>query len=143
MLNLFNSLYTCLLPPSPPPLFSPLPSPSYSVLSLPLPFPTSGWVLSSFFYGYILTQLPGGFIATRLSGKHVFGLGVLLTALLTLLTPIAAVTDIRLLIALRVLEGICEVQFSAISVSVHGIVYSWYVCNVQFCYFPLCINAYI
>ena len=120
------ALYLSSLPSPPPPplLFS---------LFLPLPFPSSGWVLSSFFYGYILTQIPGGFIATRLSGKHVFGLGVLLTALLTLLTPIAAVTDIRLLIALRVLEGICEVQFSAISVCVHGIVYSWCVCNVQFC----------
>ena len=70
-----------------------------------------GWVLSSFFYGYILTQIPGGFLATRFSGKHVFGLGVVLTSVLTLLTPVAATTNIWLLVALRVLEGICEVRW--------------------------------
>ena len=70
----------------------------------------TGWVLSSFFYGFLLTQIPGGFIATRFSGKHVFGLGVVLTSALTLLTPVAATTSIWLLVALRVLEGICEVR---------------------------------
>ena len=89
-------------------------------------------MLSSFFYGYIITQLPGGFIATRLSGKHVFGLGVLLTALLTLLTPIAAVTDIRLLIALRVVEGFCEVWLSACvythNFGLHVLLHMWFEC---------------
>ena len=50
-------------------------------------------------------------MATRFSGKHVFGLGVVLTSALTLLTPVAATTSIWLLVALRVLEGICEVQW--------------------------------
>ena len=58
--------------------------------------------------------MPGGFIATRFSGKHVFGLGVVLTSALTLLTPVAATTSIWLLVALRVLEGICEVRWGAI-----------------------------
>ena len=39
-----------------------------------------------------------------------FGLGVLITAILTTLTPFAADTSIWLLVALRVLEGLSEVR---------------------------------
>jgi len=35
--------------------------------------PEKGFVLSSFFIGYMLGQLPGGWIATRYGGKWVFG----------------------------------------------------------------------
>ena len=68
-----------------------------------------GIVLSSFFYGYIITQLPGGFLALKCGGKNLFGLGILSTAVLTLLTPVAARASVGLLVALRVLIGLCEV----------------------------------
>jgi len=67
-----------------------------------------GIILSSFFVGYILTQLPGGWFATRYGGKWIYGIGVLFTAVLTLLTPIAAQIHIGLLITVRILEGIAE-----------------------------------
>jgi len=67
-----------------------------------------GLVLGSFFYGYIVTQLPGGFLAGKYGGKWLFGGGVLCTSILTLLTPVAARADYKLLIALRVLEGFGE-----------------------------------
>ncbi|KAL6078088.1 Solute carrier family 17 member 5, variant 2 [Balamuthia mandrillaris] len=67
-----------------------------------------GFVLSSFFIGYILTQIPGGWFASRFGGKWVYGIGILCTALLTLLTPIAAKLHIGFVIALRVAEGIGE-----------------------------------
>ena len=51
---------------------------------------------------------PGGLIATKYGAKYVFGIGVLGTALLTLLTPLAA-PHTPLLIALRVLMGVFEV----------------------------------
>jgi MFS family permease len=51
---------------------------------------TTGTILGSFFYGYILSQVLGGYIATRIGGKHVFGVGVLMTSILTILTPFAA-----------------------------------------------------
>ena len=38
-----------------------------------------------------------------------FGVGVLITAILTTLTPFAADTSVWLLVALRVLEGLSEV----------------------------------
>jgi len=67
-----------------------------------------GIVLSSFFYGYIITQIPGGYLAAYFGGKALYGGGILLTALLTLLTPVAARTHFNLLIAVRVMEGFFE-----------------------------------
>ena len=49
-----------------------------------------GFVLSSFFIGYVFGQIPGGYLATMYGGKWVFGIGVLSTAILTLLLPWAA-----------------------------------------------------
>ena len=51
---------------------------------------TQGWVLSSFFYGYIITQIPGGHLSGRFGGKRVMLVGMLVYALVTLLTPVAA-----------------------------------------------------
>ena len=63
-------------------------------------------ILSSFFYGYILTQFPGGRLAEFYGGKWFFGFGVLFTSILTYLTPFAAKSDYKLLIAVRILEGL-------------------------------------
>ena len=69
-----------------------------------------GWVLSSFFYGYIITQLPGGWLATKFGGKYVFGVGVLVTSLLTLITPQMAYLNVWALVACRVVIGAFEVS---------------------------------
>eukprot|EP01059_Diplonema_ambulator_P008769 TRINITY_DN18516_c0_g1_i1.p1 TRINITY_DN18516_c0_g1~~TRINITY_DN18516_c0_g1_i1.p1 ORF type:complete len:432 (+),score=67.27 TRINITY_DN18516_c0_g1_i1:42-1298(+) len=67
-----------------------------------------GWILSSFAYGYITTQV----VAGPLSEKHGPG-RVLVAALggwctLTVLTPIFAAQGLSLLLTARVLMGICE-----------------------------------
>lgn len=67
-----------------------------------------GLVLSSFFYGYITTQFIGGYVASKIGGNLVFGVGIGMTALLTLLTPIAAKTNVYVLIAIRIIEGVFE-----------------------------------
>ncbi|KAK5646078.1 hypothetical protein RI129_004542 [Pyrocoelia pectoralis] len=67
-----------------------------------------GFVLSSFFYGYILTQLVGGWMASKWGGKQIFGYGVAVTAALTIITPFVAKQSLYLLIAVRVIEGIFE-----------------------------------
>ncbi|KAG5898933.1 hypothetical protein JTB14_007968 [Gonioctena quinquepunctata] len=67
-----------------------------------------GYVLSSFFYGYITTQLAGGYLATRIGGKRVFGAGIAVTALLTLVTPWVARTNFYFLIVVRIIEGVFE-----------------------------------
>jgi len=61
--------------------------------------------LSSFFYGYILTQIPGGWVATKFGGKYVYGVGVLVTSLLTLITPPMAYLNLWALVACRVAMG--------------------------------------
>lgn len=76
---------------------------------------TQGWILGSFFYGYILTQVPGGYLAGRFGPKWLLGFGVLGTVVFSLLTPIAADLGASYLIAIRVLEGIGEgVTFPAL-----------------------------
>ncbi|XP_057337774.1 vesicular glutamate transporter 2.1-like [Microplitis mediator] len=67
-----------------------------------------GLVLSSFFYGYISTQLLGGWLSARIGGKRVFGIGIAVTALLTLITPPLTRHSVYVLIALRIIEGIFE-----------------------------------
>ena len=69
-----------------------------------------GLLLSSFFYGYIVTKIPGGWLATRLGGNRVFGAGIAATAFFTLLTPPLTYISVYLLLAVRVLEGIFEVS---------------------------------
>lgn len=66
--------------------------------------------MGSFYYGYVIAQIPAGILAQKYGGKHVFGIGMLMTALLTLLTPFAARAGPMYLIAFRVLEGIGEVS---------------------------------
>lgn len=67
-----------------------------------------GLILSSFFYGYITTQLIGGVIAAKIGGNRIFGIGIGMTAILTLLTPLAAKSHLYVLLAVRVIEGVFE-----------------------------------
>jgi ACS family sodium-dependent inorganic phosphate cotransporter len=67
-----------------------------------------GRVLSSFFLGYLLTQVAGGWLADRYGGKIVLGAGVLFWSFFTLITPAAAAGGMIALLVTRVLMGIGE-----------------------------------
>ncbi|CAG9817211.1 unnamed protein product [Phaedon cochleariae] len=67
-----------------------------------------GYVLSSFFYGYVVTPLVGGFAATKFGGRTVFGIGIGVTAFLTIITPFAVKSSVYLFIVVRILEGLFE-----------------------------------
>ena len=69
---------------------------------------TQGTVMSSFFIGYLILQIPAGFLADRFGGKWVLGVGVLLWSLFTLLTPSAASLGLTALLICRVLMGMSE-----------------------------------
>ncbi|XP_029894099.1 sodium-dependent phosphate transport protein 3-like isoform X1 [Aquila chrysaetos chrysaetos] len=69
---------------------------------------TQGIVLSSFFYGYGLTQALGGYCSGLLGGKPVLGSGLLLSSVLTLLVPQAAELGVSFLIGLQALLGLAE-----------------------------------
>ena len=51
-----------------------------------------GLVQSSFFYGYLLSQLPSGYASSRFGGKNVLSVGVGLWSLSTAIIPVAAST---------------------------------------------------
>jgi hypothetical protein len=68
----------------------------------------NGLVLSSFFSGYLLTQVLGGWAAARFSGHVVLGLAVLSYSAATLLTPLAAASSFYSLIACRIVLGMGE-----------------------------------
>jgi len=65
-------------------------------------------VLSCFSWGYLTTQIIGGRLAEMFGFKTTYGLGLFIPALLMLLHPVAARTDAKLFITLRVLVGVFE-----------------------------------
>jgi ACS family sodium-dependent inorganic phosphate cotransporter-like MFS transporter 5 len=67
-------------------------------------------ILGSFFWGYLLTQIPGGWLATKVGGKRVLGYSMLGATIATFLTPFAAQTHYIMLIVLRVIVGITSVS---------------------------------
>jgi len=69
---------------------------------------TIGYVDSSFFWGYIVTQLPGGFLASRFPANRLFGTAIFLSSCLNLLVPAATLLDPKAVIVVRVFQGLVE-----------------------------------
>lgn len=69
---------------------------------------TQGIVMSSFYIGYLVTMIFGGWLADRFGGKKVLAGGVLLWSFFTLVTPPAASIGLLLLLAVRVGMGMGE-----------------------------------
>lgn len=67
-----------------------------------------GLVLSSFFAGYMVTQVLGGWLAQKWGGKAVLGFGVVWWSAFTILTPLSAMTSFPVLIATRIAMGLGE-----------------------------------
>ncbi|XP_074644340.1 vesicular glutamate transporter 2-like [Tubulanus polymorphus] len=80
-----------------------------------------GFVLSSFFYGYVITQIPGGYLAHRFGGKIVFGTGVAVSGVLSLLAPLCA-ANMYLFIANRFIQGFF---LGVCTPSIYGIMRHW------------------
>ncbi|EFN59932.1 hypothetical protein CHLNCDRAFT_18155 [Chlorella variabilis] len=67
-----------------------------------------GSVSSAFFAGYMVTNLCGGFLATRYSAKGVLAIGVVLWSLFTIATPSAAAGNLGELMLARAVMGVGE-----------------------------------
>ncbi|KAL6426666.1 hypothetical protein ACFW04_009210 [Cataglyphis niger] len=65
-----------------------------------------GFILSSYFWGYTVSMLPGGRLAELWSAKWVMNGSVLLNVVASILSPIAARIHYSLFIAMRFLQGI-------------------------------------
>lgn len=86
------------------------------------PESTRGLILSSFFWGYVITQVPAGLLAQRFGPKVLLLSTAIICSVLTLLTPLAASIDWKVLCALRVLQGLSQ---GFIFPSVHTSLAKW------------------
>ncbi|CAL1547223.1 unnamed protein product [Lymnaea stagnalis] len=66
---------------------------------------TRSELLSMYFYGYIFTQIPSGWLASRYGGKRVWGFFMLICSLCTLLTPVSARIHVHMAYAVRFILG--------------------------------------
>lgn len=83
---------------------------------------TQATLLGAFFYGYTATNFLGGRAAEYFGGRLMFGLGVVVPSILTLLSPLCIYTSANLFIALRVLEGMTQ---GVVFPSVHLMIAAW------------------
>ncbi|KAF7480425.1 Hypothetical predicted protein [Marmota monax] len=83
---------------------------------------TVGLIHGSFFWGYIVTQIPGGFICQKFAANRVFGFAIVATSTLNMLIPSAARVHYGCVIFVRILQGLVEgVTYPAC----HGIWSKW------------------
>jgi len=82
---------------------------------------TIGIVDSSFFWGYIVTQIPGGFLAAKFSPTKLFGAAIFSSSCLNMLIPLAK-QKYEFIEVVRVLQGLVE---GATYPSCHGIWRGW------------------
>lgn len=68
---------------------------------------------SSFFWGYLITQIPGGFLASVFPANRIFGAAICTSAVLNMVVPGAMSLDnVTVLLLLRVLQGLVEVRMA-------------------------------
>lgn len=77
---------------------------------------------SSFFWGYLLTQIPGGFLASMFPASRIFGTAIATSAFLNLLLPGAIMLHPMAVVILRVFQGLVE---GVIYPACHGIWRFW------------------
>lgn len=69
-----------------------------------------GYVLSSFFYGYVITQIPFGILSKKYGAKYFLGVGMLINSVFGFLVPLSANFGIVSLITIRFIQGLGEVS---------------------------------
>lgn len=67
-----------------------------------------GLILSSFFYGYTLAEIPSSWLTVRYGGATIFGIEMMLTAVFTVLLPVVAYYGPYAILVFRALTGIFE-----------------------------------
>ncbi|ALC42296.1 MFS15, partial [Drosophila busckii] len=81
------------------------------------------YLLSSFFWGYVVTQVPGGYLSALIGAKYILFFSVLICSCLALLTPYFALTGgWQWVVALRCIQGLCQ---GVIFPSTHTFISKW------------------
>nr|XP_014102786.1 putative inorganic phosphate cotransporter [Bactrocera oleae] len=84
---------------------------------------TKSRILSSFFLGYMITQVPGGMLARRLGGKILLLLSFFISSVLALLTPWGvSLGGWKLLCSIRFLQGLGQ---GTTMPAIHTLVAKW------------------
>jgi MFS transporter, ACS family, solute carrier family 17 (sodium-dependent inorganic phosphate cotransporter), member 5 len=68
-----------------------------------------GIILASYFVGYLPSGIPGGFLSLKFGPKIIIALAILISSVLTILTPFVAQIHVALLILCRFLIGLVHV----------------------------------
>lgn len=68
------------------------------------------YILGGFFWGYLVTSLFGGIMAERWGGRHVVGISLFLSGLLTGLSPLMATTSFWPIFIARFALGVLGVS---------------------------------
>lgn len=79
--------------------------------------------MGSFFFGYVLTELPGGRMAEIIGARRVFGYSMLASALITFITPTAARAGY---IAVVVTRAVLGFMLASISFIISTLYYTLY-----------------
>ncbi|CAH2218378.1 jg14050 [Pararge aegeria aegeria] len=80
-------------------------------------------ILSSFFWGYVILQIPGGELAKRLGGKILITISIVVNSLISFVLPISAVIGgWKFVIFWRVLQGLTQ---AFVYPSMHHLVSQW------------------
>ncbi|KAH0539349.1 vesicular glutamate transporter 1 [Cotesia glomerata] len=69
---------------------------------------TEGLLDSSFFWGYLVTQVPGGFLASLYPANRIFGMAIAASSFLNLLVPGALSVHAAVDMCVQVLKGLVE-----------------------------------
>ena len=67
-----------------------------------------GIILGSFYFGYMITMILGGYLADKYGGKKVLGYGLLIWSFITIITHFCAYQGLWWLILIRILMGLGE-----------------------------------
>lgn len=65
---------------------------------------------SSFFWGYLVTQIPGGFLASFFPANRIFGAAIVGSAFCNMFIPLCIYLNPIILIIVRVIQGLVEVS---------------------------------
>jgi MFS family permease len=70
-----------------------------------------GLVLSSFFWGYMILQIPAGILAKRYGPSILLVITCVITSILTLLTPVVSIYGGWIaMVVIRVMIGLAQVR---------------------------------
>ena len=67
-------------------------------------------MLSAFFWGYVITQIPSGWLTSRWGSKSVIAVGMFVSNVANILLPVCARIHPYLVVALRFVTGIGHVS---------------------------------